>query len=333
MLSVLEELPKGLLELTAEEIHALLHRPTLIHLPGRREPPLYVSVLLHGNEYTGWLALRELLLRYHGELLPRALSIFIGNVTAANQGLRHLPGQPDYNRIWNGGESAEQRMASQILETMSERGVFASVDLHNNTGINPHYACVNALEPSYLHLATLFSRTVVYFIRPDSVSSMAFAALCPAVTLECGFPGHTYGTEHALDFLDACLNLSEHPAHPVAPHDIDLFHTVATVKVPHEVSFGFEENASEIWFASDLDHLNFREIPKDTLLGWTHEGSSALLEAWSETGKEVGEYYFENTNGEIRTTVPVIPSMLTTDQRVIRQDCLCYLMERYRLPY
>ena len=27
--------------------------------------------------------------------------------------------------------------------------------------------------------------------------------------------------------------------------------------------------------------------------------------------------------------VPVMPSMLTCDPEVIRQDCLCYLMERY----
>jgi hypothetical protein len=27
-----------------------------------------------------------------------------------------------------------------------------------------------------------------------------------------------------------------------------------------------------------------------------------------------------------------MPAMLTLDERIIRQDCLCYLMERYPLP-
>jgi len=26
---------------------------------------------------------------------------------------------------------------------------------------------------------------------------------------------------------------------------------------------------------------------------------------------------------------PIMPSMLTVNERAIRQDCLCYLMERY----
>jgi len=45
---------------------------------------------------------------------------------------------------------------------MRLRDVFASVDIHNNTGLNPHYGCVTALRHASLHLAAMFSRTVVY---------------------------------------------------------------------------------------------------------------------------------------------------------------------------
>ncbi|MEE9357984.1 hypothetical protein [Candidatus Vondammii sp. HM_W22] len=31
----------------------------------------------------------------------------------------------------------------------------------------------------------------------------------------------------------------------------------------------------------------------------------------------------------MKLKVPVIPSMLTKDHRVVRQDCVCYLMKRY----
>jgi len=34
----------------------------------------------------------------------------------------------------------------------------------------------------------------------------------------------------------------------------------------------------------------------------------------------------------LRTTRALMPSMFTLDERVIRQDCLGYLMERYTLP-
>ncbi len=179
-----------------------LDGPTLIHLPGQREPALFVSVLMHGNETVGWEAMRLLLRRYQdqGRELPRALSLFIGNVAAAAVGMRHLPDQADYNRIWPGTElppTPEHAIMAEVVQRMQQRGLFASIDLHNNTGANPHYACVNVIDNRFLHLATLFSRTVVYFIRPRGVQSQAMARLCPAVTLECGKVHDQLGVTHA----------------------------------------------------------------------------------------------------------------------------------------
>ncbi len=47
--------------------------------------------------------------------------------------------------------------------------------------------------------------------------------------------------------------------------------------------------------------------------------------------RPVNALYFSYDNYEIRTRVPLMPSMLTLDSQVIRQDCLCYLMERLPL--
>ncbi len=335
MLKVYEQLPAGLLDLGAERLHEILPGPALIHLPGRHPAPLFVSVLLHGNEETGWLAAREVLRKYARSSLPRALSLFIGNIAAARHGLRLLDGQPDYNRIWPGGGASDRPeyvMASQVVEAMRARGVFASIDIHNNTGLNPHYGCVNRLEPAWLHLATLFSRTVVYFTYPRGVQSAAFAELCPAVTLECGKPGTPQGVEHAASYMDACLHLSEFPAHPVQPQDIDLFHTVATVKVPEGVRFGFTDAGCDIEFAPDLDHLNFRELQPGTRLGRIHGARDICLQALDDEGQEMGNQVFDCSDGHIRLRRPLMPAMLTRDARVIRQDCLCYLMERLPLP-
>jgi hypothetical protein len=334
MLNVVNTLPMGLLELEAARLHELLPGPTLIDLPGRREQPLFISVLLHGNETTGWLAARELLRAYAQKDLPRALSLFIANVAAARANERFLPGQPDYNRIWEGragvAERPEYAMVESVLEHMRPRGTFAAVDIHNTTGINPHYANVRHIDHRSLHLATLFGRTVVYSRRPRGMLITALAKLCPAVTVECGQPGKPHGVEHAREYVEACLHLSEIPNHPVAAHDIDLFHSVAIVKVPPDVSFGFTEDAVDIRFVEDLDHLNFRELPVATTLGWVRAGSGAWLEVRDELGREVSETFFQLTNGELRTRLPVIPSLLTLSIDAIRQDCLCYLMERYQ---
>ena len=336
MLLQLDQLPDGLLDQDATQLHGVLGGPTLIHLSGRKEPALFVSVLTHGNETTGWDAVRQLLRNYRpggGEReLPRSLSLFLGNVSAAALGVRHLDGQPDYNRVWPGCGSPhtpEHRMMAQVVEIMRARGLFASVDVHNNTGINPHYACVNLLDDRFLHLAAMFSRTVVYFIRPCGVQSMAMAKLCPAVTLECGRVGQALGVDHAVDYLDACLNLSEHPAHPVAHQDIELFHTVATVKVPEDISFGYGVTDADICFSEDLDHLNFRKLPKGTVLGRLAPGVGLGLVATDEQGVDVTARYFKQAGDEIKLRIPVMPSMLTLNHKVVRQDCLCYLMERY----
>ncbi len=336
MLQELDTLPDGLLDTETRDLQHLLGGPTLIHLAGEREPALFVTVLMHGNETVGWEGVRALLNGYGrrcGALrLPRSLSLFIGNVAAAAAGVRHLPGQPDYNRVWPGTEiphTPEHDLMRRVVDIMSKRGVFASIDLHNNTGCNPHYGCVNVLDNRYLHLATLFSRTVVYFIRPKGVQSIAMARLCPAVTLECGKVGDRHGTEHAREYLDACLRIVALPEHPVPAHDIDLFHTVAQVKVPREVSFGFPPGEADIIFSPELERFNFRELPRGTALGRVNGNEGFRLEALDERGRDVAERFFRLEDGELRLKLPVMPSMLTRDEAVIRQDCLCYLMERY----
>ncbi len=330
-----DEFPVSLLETAAEGLHEVLGGPTLFHLPGRREPALFVSVLMHGNETSGWDAIREVL---HGFLtadgfdLPRSLSLFVGNTEAAEQGVRHLPDQPDYNRVWPGSETRgteEHELMREVMDRMADREIFASIDVHNNTGVNPHYACVNVLEHTSLHLASLFGRTVVYFVRPRGVASMAMAALGPSVTLECGKVGQAHGVEHATDYLHACLQLSEIPSHPVAAHDIELYHTVAVVRVPPEHTFGFGDADNAINFPVHLDTMNFRELPVGSLIAECIGGIAQPLDVRDEQDHSVAERFFELEEGRLLTRVPVMPSMLTCDPEVIRQDCLCYLMERY----
>ena len=331
MLKELESLPGGLLEAPVEGLADLLGGPTLLHLPGRHPEPLFLTVLAHGNESTGFYAVQALLKKYRERELPRALSIFIGNVAAARHGLRLLDGQADYNRVWPGSpdtDSPEARMMQQVVDTMRARQAFASLDIHNNTGINPHYACINRVDNQFLQLASLFSRTVVYFIRPLGVQSMAMSYVCPAVTIECGKPEHKYGVQHAHDYIDACLHLSELPQHPVPSHDVDLFHTVATVKIPASMSFGFGEADADLRLLSDIDHLNFRELPAGSRLGSLRNGVDDRLDVRDDNDQQVFERYFEIQDGVLTTACNFMPSMFTLDERIIRQDCLGYLMER-----
>ena len=101
-LAILEALPGGFLDCGARDLHLMLNGPTLIELAGERGPPLFVSILLHGNEDSGLGAVQRVIRNYQDGPLPRSLMLLVGNVEAACHGLRRLDGQPDYNRIWPG---------------------------------------------------------------------------------------------------------------------------------------------------------------------------------------------------------------------------------------
>ena len=176
MFNETDDLPPQLLEAQAEDLHIILSKPTLIHLKGEIDQPLFISTLLHGNETTGFYALQKLLNDFRNKPLPRSLSILIGNVKAAASRQRRLNTQADYNRVWPGSDHEqcqELTMMQDITTIMRERNPIASIDIHNNTGRNPHYACINKLDSTYISFASMFSNTVVYFTTPHGVQSSA----------------------------------------------------------------------------------------------------------------------------------------------------------------
>ncbi|MEE9258754.1 MAG: M14 family metallopeptidase [Nitrospinaceae bacterium] len=339
LLNTFDTIPDGLLTVDPPDIGSVLPRPSLIHIPGRTDPPLFVATLLHANETTGLEAIQKLLSDYRdsGRELPRSLMVFIGNVSAARENLRHLSGQPDYNRIWDGhgfqGEkSPERQMVEEVTQRAKASGIFASIDIHNTSGRNPHHACVNRIDPRMIHLGSLFSRTLVYFKRPGSVQSIAFSKFCPAITLEAGKPGEDYGVRHIAEFLELCLNLKSLPDSLEHPDNLNIYHSIAQVRVPKHSTVGFEDGSknSDFRFIENLDKVNFTDLPANSLLGWRLNPELALS-VKDEEGNEVADNYFTYDNGEIRLKREIVPSMFTTNERIIYQDCLGYLMERYTI--
>ncbi len=328
MLRILDQLPAQLAALSAPRLGELLAGPTLIRLPGQRPEPLFVSVLLHGNETAGWDAVRTLLAGHHGRRLPRALTVLIGNVAAAREGRRHLDGQPDYNRIWRGSGTPEHEMAARVIEAVRADGPFAAIDVHNNSGDNPHYACVNTLDPEALELASMFDRRVVYSTEPDSVLGLAMSRFCPAVTLECGKVGDPRGAEHARAFLERCLHLEAFPERRVPAGAIELYRSVARVRVAPWASLDGRAPGTGLRLRAGLERLNFRELAPGTVIGELAAGGRLPVEVHAGNGEDLAERYFALRGRSLVTRRALIPAMLTLDARIIRQDCLCYLMER-----
>ncbi|MEQ8823438.1 MAG: M14 family metallopeptidase [Filomicrobium sp.] len=328
-----EGAPHHLLDIEARDLWQHLPGPSLFDIPGRDPQPLFLSVLLHGNEDTGWSAVQKVLKRHGDAPLPRRMLLLVGNIEAAKANVRTLDNQTDYNRAWPGTrypEAKEAALMRHVVDLVSAEKPFASIDIHNNTGNNPHYGCVNVLDERHLHLARLFSRTVVYFTRPVGVQSSAMAAVCPAVTVECGLPGTPTATDHAAEFVEAALALDHFPDHPVPDHDLDLLRTAVILRVPPDASFSYDGSDADFRFVPELDRLNFSELAPGTKLGSLGNSGDRRLAviAGGEMDANVEDYIAYDESGGINLARPAIPAMLTLDPRAVRLDCLGYLMHR-----
>lgn len=339
-----QDLTDDWLDLSAADLHQCFDGPALIRIPGRRQPALFVSVLLHGNEPVGWDAVRELLRGYRtaGEALPRAMTVFIGNVRAARKGLRRLEGQPDYNRIWKGGLGWEAELARELVTELRRAPPFLAVDVHNNTGVNPHYACITRLDTASLALARVFSRPVVYVRSPDTVLAAALAPITTAIILEAGRPGERRGVEHVIEYLRSCLQLAELP-HARQYDGMDLYETVATVRIRPGIHFEFALQPptatgpqQDLWLLGEFEHYNFEELPAGTLFGYLPDalpdapqgGTPLPLEVTDVNDHDVTERYFQIQGRELRLRRDLVPAMFSPDAAIIRQDVVCYFMER-----
>ncbi|MBF0423951.1 MAG: succinylglutamate desuccinylase/aspartoacylase family protein, partial [Magnetococcales bacterium] len=291
-------------------------------------------LLLHGNETTGLLALQQLMTRFRNKMLPRSMSVLIGNVEAARHQLRRLDGQPDYNRIWCGEGGDEFAMAQEVLQEMTNRSVFAAVDVHNNSAPNPHYAMIPRLDPPCIAMGGMFSDKLVFFLQPGASISTAFSDICPAITIECGVSGDPQQTEITARLLENLLHLDALPRESAPMDGLSFFQITAMLKVPPHLSFGFVAHESpELLFLLDPPRHNFQDMPQGTVFArcrMDHHRPTVRFTAIDENGQDLFTRFFSIQGSEIITSQSFVPAMLTLNRTIIRQDCLGYVLERIK---
>ena len=297
--------------LPARALAEELAGPTLFDLRQEDKPPLFVSVLVHGNEPSGWDAVRNL----HHELERASALVFVGNVTAAQAGVRTLPGRVDFNRVWEGGNGPEAALAAEVVAIAAAAKPKLAIDMHNNTGRNPPYAVIARTDQPTLKLARRFSNLTLFGTQPGGYQTRRFAEFCPAATVEVGTPDDPASTDRATAFLRDLLEGAprcRRPAAPSAdPSTQTLFETAARVTV-----------SANTRLAPDTQRYNFRTAPAGTVLA-----QAGTLRAWSADGREIGSGYFRRRNGATVLSAATPIAMYTPDLAAARLDCLCYLLE------
>ena len=334
-LNILNEIPDAFLEIDYRDIKNIFNEPTLIHLKGHKSPALFISIMLHGNEFSGLQIMQEILKKYketEGYTLPRSIRLFVGNVEAASQGLRRLDNELDFNRAWPGTpepDAPTSKLIAEVMNSITENELFAAIDLHNNTGKNPPYGCISVVNEKNKYLSSFFNHIAMVFHTPKGVSTMAFDDICPAVTLECSTPGNRLGIDKAVALIDDLMHMDHFPDKPLPPHDLQLVQNSAVLKIAEGVNFGFEDEKGtfDLTLIANFDRHNFTRLETSEVFARTTLDKPLI--ATAEDGSDLTDDLISNNNGAISLKKPLMPAMITLDKHIIIQDCLCYLLEDY----
>ena len=303
-------LPDGLLECPAARLRDILPGPTLFDLTGGRKHPLFVTVLQHGDETSGWDAIRALL--GAGDVPP--LMLFVANVDAARENVRRLPGHADFNRAWEGGKSPEAAIAREVTEHAMAAEPLAAIDIHNNTGRNPPYSVVTRTDERSLGAAAAFAERAILIDHPG-VQTRRFSEFCTAVTVEVGQSRDPSSVGRTSTYLRKAFRWREPPR--ASARELSLYRNLARILVDGE--------DGAVRPREDFESMNFEHADSGTVIASVGRGPG--LKAVDESGTDVTDRYLEATDGEVRLRRSAIPSMYTTDLRAARADCLCYLLE------
>jgi succinylglutamate desuccinylase len=334
-------MPADFFHVSPHNIETWLKGPAIFKIRGENQslPPLLISTLLHGNETTGFLALQQLLKKFRDDEygLLRNLIIMIGNPKASTKASRHLPTQPDYNRIWGMHQQTENLteeniMANEILDFVISEKPYAHVDIHNNTGKNPFYCVVSKLDQHFKKLAFTFGESLILITEPRGAFSVAMSDYCPAVVLECGRSGEDLGIAKVKEYLELLINTDEIDL--LKPDNQIVYKTIARIMVPADTIIDFTGTYDEevsFSFVKEIENYNFSEIAKETIL--CHSNSDNHLPiVLNNHNKDISSEHFYNDTHIIKFKKAIIPSMLSTNIQIVLDDCLGYLMEVIERP-
>lgn len=320
-LEVQTKLDPALLALPAEQLSSVLAQPTLFDLRQPDRDPLFISVLLHGNETSGWDAMRNLLVNLNTNRDPISLVLLVGNVVAAKDGRRSLDGQVDFNRIWEGGETPECLWANEVIDYVRSTNPWLAVDIHNNSSPNPHYSVITDLESDTLQTARHFSSLAILAHHPHGVLTRRCADFCPSITIEVGLPSDFLSAERAKNFVQnlvACGNVPQNPF-----DDLQIFLNRIRVVLGDAETLS-DEQVPE--FTPDLHQYNFKSLPSGTKIARLTSPRGRLM-AIDEDMNDVSDEYFVYNGKSVSVRDDVIMSMYSDDPKIVRQDCVCYFLE------
>ena len=312
-LEVRSQLDSQWLNLKASELHQVLQRPTVFDLQQPNQRPIFVSTLLHGNETTGWDAVRQFLkVQSHASIV-----LLIGNVEAARCQVRHLDDEEDFNRIWR-----QKPWQSELEDILADTNPWCAIDIHNNSSPNPHYSVVTDKRPQTLNLAKLFSNQLIYTEHTLDIISYAASKQCPSITIETGTVEDPKSVSRTYNYLLKLASLCGLPSTP--SRHLECYETLGTLQVVPSNQYDMNQYPH---FNTSFVGRSFEQIHEGTLV------ASELQDGWRLVVNGPGEIgdktdkYLKAVDDSIYLKQNVIMSMFTENPTLAMQDCVCYFLE------
>lgn len=323
-----KNMPDDWLGLDDRSILMKLKRPTIFHCQGHDSSQcVIVSGMLHGNEPSGFSAIIEELKRHaRGVSRYRIDVIFlIGNVEAARAGslfeTRHLPSQPDMNRLWKSGTDITDEWEVFI----KTRNPIAHLDLHNTTGQTQPFAIWTKEDQPTRRLANVLAGTHMYL--PESMSSfIGFnAQFCPSICIECGKRMLGQSDEHArMTMQRFFLATQVVRGNPERYFFQKVFHNARPISIQDGVPFflGAAPVPGSCIIRKDLDRFNFMEMKAGETLGWSPKNYLVI-----KKGQLPTDEFIDCVNGALIAKKPMTICLATPDEAVAKSDHLFYIIE------
>ena len=316
-LKIKNEIDPDLLECETTQLADHLDSPTLFELSNGQKNPLFISTLLHGNETSGWNALRRLL--RSGVECP--LVVFLGNIAAAKYGNRSMANGKDFNRIWANDGSPEAEIANQVVDYIAAREPWFALDIHNNSGPNPHYSVITNLESTTLDAASGFSDRAIYATQPHGVISRRTQSICPSLAIEVGISSDPKSIERAFGYLRLLTKDSRIPERASAP--LKLYRSRYRVEIKHSNPDNLDGFPH---LSESLDRSNFQTVHLGNTFATVADKSWTFQVRDDSAANRTPEFLVQ-VDSKIKLKRDVIISMYTRNARIALEDCVCYFLE------
>ena len=312
-----------------------LSGPTHIHITGKDSSRCRVATtLLHGNEPSGLHAVFNMLRQ---QIKPAVdIHYFIPSVDAAKQSpgfiYRMLPHQKDLNRCFRPpfGDSDEEQLALELLQTLQELTPECLIDIHNTSGSSPAFGVTTHMDARHNALVSLFShRMIVTDLSLGSLMEISESIL-PAVTIECGGALDTESAQMATEGLERYITYNDVLTDGHSELTLEYFHNPIRLELCEGSDIAYGDHClfnDGVTLLPDVETHNFGFVDRSCRLGFVSGTLAANLTAKDTSGRERVADFFELRDGELYPARVLKLFMVTTNPEIARKDCLFYLVQ------